>query len=82
MTKVWYTIGELYDVIRKLVLVAPTSMFYKLHIAPIISLKPLKTDEDMSAFVQACYEHNFHIDLDIQHNDYDIEEMIKEEVQS
>nr|GEV88597.1 hypothetical protein [Tanacetum cinerariifolium] len=60
----------------ELVLVSPTSMYYKILSDPINALKLLKNDEDLGQFVKACYENNLKIDLFIEHNGYDIMEMI------
>nr|GEV98997.1 hypothetical protein [Tanacetum cinerariifolium] len=65
-----------------LVLVSPTSMHYKIPNDLLIALKLLKTDEDLCLFVNACCENNLKIDLFIEHNGYDIIEMIYEELHS
>nr|GEV10481.1 hypothetical protein [Tanacetum cinerariifolium] len=62
--------------IRRLVLVSPTSMYYKIPSDPVTALKLLKNDEDLGQFVKACYENNLKIDLFTKHNGYDIIEMI------
>ncbi|GKB94051.1 RNA-directed DNA polymerase, eukaryota, reverse transcriptase zinc-binding domain protein [Tanacetum coccineum] len=49
-------------------------------IDPLTDLKLLKTDEDLCSVVKACYENNLKIDLFTKHNDYDIIEMIDEEL--
>ncbi|GJU08132.1 zinc finger, PMZ-type containing protein [Tanacetum coccineum] len=62
-----------------LVLVSPTSMYYKIPSDPHTALILLKTDEDLCSFVKACDENNLKIDLFTERNDYDIMEMIAEE---
>nr|GEX16883.1 hypothetical protein [Tanacetum cinerariifolium] len=38
---------QMYDIIRNVVLVSPTCLFFKLVDQPLVCLKPLKTDEDV-----------------------------------
>ncbi|GJX37622.1 hypothetical protein Tco_0250925 [Tanacetum coccineum] len=66
--------------IRRLVLVSPTSIYYKILSDPLTALKLLKTDEDLCLFVKDCYENSFKIDLFTDHSGYDIIEMIAEEL--
>ncbi|GJT56835.1 hypothetical protein Tco_0991889 [Tanacetum coccineum] len=66
--------------IRRLVLVSPTSMHYKITSDPLTALKLLETNENLCSFVKACYENNLKIDLFTQHNGYGIMEMIDEDL--
>ncbi|GKA23599.1 hypothetical protein Tco_0709632 [Tanacetum coccineum] len=69
--------------IRRLVLVSPTSMHYKIPSDPTTALKlPPRSCfvVDVPAFVKACYENNLLVDLFIKHNGYDIMEMIHEDL--
>ncbi|GJR01178.1 hypothetical protein Tco_0524162 [Tanacetum coccineum] len=38
---------HMFDIIRRVVLISPTSLFFKLVDEPLVGLKPLKTDEDV-----------------------------------
>nr|GEU96719.1 hypothetical protein [Tanacetum cinerariifolium] len=64
----------------ELVLVSPTSMYYKIPSDPLTALKLLKNDEGLCEFAKASYENNLKIDLFTKHNGYDIMEMIDEEL--
>nr|GEV03022.1 hypothetical protein [Tanacetum cinerariifolium] len=61
--------------IRRLVLVSPTSMYYKNPGDPLTTLKLLKNDEGLCEFVKACFENNLKINLFTEHN-----EMIHEDL--
>ncbi|GJR95747.1 zinc finger, PMZ-type containing protein [Tanacetum coccineum] len=71
---------QMYDIIRRVVLVSPTCLFFKLVDQPLVCLKPLKTDEDVGLFVKALYENDSIIDLYCEHNGYDIMEMIQDQI--
>ncbi|GKC92767.1 hypothetical protein Tco_1158209 [Tanacetum coccineum] len=71
---------DFFATIRRLVLVSPTSMYYKIPSDSLIALKLLKTDEDLCSFENPCYENNLKIDLFREHNGYDIMEMIYKEL--
>ncbi|GKA93038.1 hypothetical protein Tco_0815024, partial [Tanacetum coccineum] len=71
---------DFFATIRRLVLVSPTSMYYKVPSDLRTALKLLKTNEDLCEFVKACYENNLKIDLFTEHNGYAIMEMIDEEL--
>ncbi|GJS89380.1 zinc finger, CCHC-type containing protein [Tanacetum coccineum] len=70
---------HMFDIIRRVVLISPTSLFFKLVDEPLVGLKPLKTDEDVGLFVKALYENGSIIDLYYEHNGYDVMEMIQNE---
>ncbi|GJV99737.1 kinase-like domain, phloem protein 2-like protein [Tanacetum coccineum] len=71
---------DFFSTIRRLVLVTPASMYYKVPSDPITALKLLKNDEDLGQFVKACYGNNLKIDLFTKHNGYDIMKMIHEDL--
>ncbi|GJW86098.1 hypothetical protein Tco_0159243 [Tanacetum coccineum] len=71
---------QMYNIIRRVVLVSPTYLYFKLVDQPLVCLKPLKTDEDVGLFVKALYENGSIIDLYCEHNGYDIMEMIKDQI--
>ncbi|GJR84607.1 hypothetical protein Tco_0155392 [Tanacetum coccineum] len=71
---------QMYDIIRRVVLVLPTCLFFKLVDRPLVYLKPLKTDEDVGLFVKALYDNDSIIDLYCEHNGYDIMEMIQDQI--
>ncbi|GJT48311.1 hypothetical protein Tco_0974468 [Tanacetum coccineum] len=71
---------QMYDIIRRVALVSPTSLYFKLVDQPLVCLKPLKTDEDVGLFVKALYENGSIIDLYCEHNGYDIIGMIHDQL--
>ncbi|GJX06457.1 flavonoid 3'-monooxygenase-like protein [Tanacetum coccineum] len=71
---------QMYDIIRRVVLVSPTCLYFKLVDQPLVCLKPLKTDEDVGLFVKALYENGSIINLYCEHNGYDIMEMIQDQL--
>nr|GEZ39519.1 hypothetical protein [Tanacetum cinerariifolium] len=68
---------ELYDIIRRVVLVTPTSLYFKIVGESLVGLKPLKRYEDVGLFVKALYENGLKIDLYCEHNGYHVMEMIQ-----
>ncbi|GJX41269.1 hypothetical protein Tco_0256259 [Tanacetum coccineum] len=72
--------GFFFATIKRLVLVSPTNMYYKILSDPVTALKFLKIDDDYGLFVKACYENNLKIDLFTLHNGYDIMKMIHEDL--
>nr|GEX81264.1 hypothetical protein [Tanacetum cinerariifolium] len=71
---------DFFATIKRLVLVSPTHMYYKIPSDPVTALKLLKNDEDLGQFVKACYKNNLKIDLFTEHNGYDIIEMIHKDL--
>ncbi|GJU16686.1 hypothetical protein Tco_1144652 [Tanacetum coccineum] len=71
---------QMYDIIRRVVLVSPTCLYFKLVDQPLVCHKPLKTDEDVGLFVKALYKNGSIIDLYCKHNGYDIMEMIEDQI--
>ncbi|GJR97997.1 hypothetical protein Tco_0270171 [Tanacetum coccineum] len=71
---------QMYDIIKRVVLVLPTCLFFKLVDQPLVCLKPLKTYEDVGFFVKALYENDSIIDLYCEHNGYDIMELIQDHI--
>ncbi|GJU81809.1 hypothetical protein Tco_1284174 [Tanacetum coccineum] len=71
---------DFFATIRRLVIVSPTSTYYKLPSDPLTALNLLKNDEGICEFVKACYKNNLKIDLFTEHNGYDIMEMIHEDL--
>nr|GEU40707.1 hypothetical protein CTI12_AA105810 [Tanacetum cinerariifolium] len=55
-------------------------MYYKIPNDPLTALKLLKNNEGLCDIVKAFYKNNLKIDLFIEHNGYDIMEMIDEEL--
>nr|GEU63768.1 hypothetical protein [Tanacetum cinerariifolium] len=49
---------QMFDIIRRVVLISPTSLFFKLVDKPLIGLKPLKTDEDVEQAVKTPFKCN------------------------
>lgn len=70
--------SELCHILRKLVVIAPVSYFYiKTGVQLNIGLKPLKTDEDLEALVQAASENELKMDIYCEHSGYNVLEMLK-----
>nr|GFA13605.1 hypothetical protein [Tanacetum cinerariifolium] len=70
----------MYDIIRRVVLVSPTCLYFKLVDQPLVCLKPMETDEDVGLFVKAFYKNGPIIDLYCEHNGYDIMEIIQDQL--
>ncbi|GJX54149.1 hypothetical protein Tco_0282518 [Tanacetum coccineum] len=68
---------EMFDIIRRIVLVTSTSLYFKIAGEPLIGLKPLKRDEDVGLFVKALHENGSKIDLYCEYNGYDVMEIIQ-----
>nr|GEY62118.1 hypothetical protein [Tanacetum cinerariifolium] len=73
---------QVFDIIRRVVLVSLTWLYFKLVDQPLIYLKPLKTDEDVGLFVKALYKNGSIIDLYCEHSGYDIMEIIENQLAS
>ncbi|GJW54789.1 hypothetical protein Tco_0098874 [Tanacetum coccineum] len=71
---------QMYDIIRRVVLVSHTCLYFKLADQPFVCLKPLKTDKDVGLFFKALYENGSIIDLYCEHNEYDIMEIIQDQL--
>ncbi|GJT42512.1 hypothetical protein Tco_0951227 [Tanacetum coccineum] len=71
---------DFFGTVRRLVIVSPISMYYKITSDPLTALKLIKTNEDLCSFVKACYENNFKIELFTEHSGYKIKAMIAEEL--
>ncbi|PWA51685.1 hypothetical protein CTI12_AA460550 [Artemisia annua] len=70
-------IGELFEVVRWLVLNPPTSLYYSLPRTTLSrGIRPLKTDKDMEAFMKVGFENGFKVDLYTEFNDYDVMEYV------
>nr|GEX65575.1 hypothetical protein [Tanacetum cinerariifolium] len=76
------TFDDFFLIIRRLVLDKPVTMYY---VAPDIQLelglKELKTDTDMTHFVNTCKENEHTVDLYCEHHGYDVMEMVKSYLQ-
>nr|GEW65536.1 RNA-directed DNA polymerase, eukaryota [Tanacetum cinerariifolium] len=70
----------LFATIRRLVLISPTSIYYRNSGDPLTALKLLKNNEGLCEFGKACYENNLKIDLFTEHNGSDIMEIIHEDL--
>ncbi|GKC99437.1 hypothetical protein Tco_1169712 [Tanacetum coccineum] len=75
-----YHDGLLHVNLLELVLVSPTSMYYKIPSDSLAALKLLKNNKGLCEFVKASYENNLNIDLFTEQNGYDIMKMIDEEL--